>query len=120
MRCTITPISGVRCPAASVHRPPLATARRLQPAASGVRRLAASKGGDDGWLSWDDAPEMPRATNGAPAPANGDGAGETEWGDEVQSLADSLRSGQVGGKQALGSKHVHATSGGEGSTPCRG
>ncbi|PSC70039.1 GTP-binding hflX [Micractinium conductrix] len=94
MRCTITPISGVRCPAASVHRPPLATARRLQPAASGVRRLAASKGGDDGWLSWDDAPEMPRATNGAPAPANGDGAGETEWGDEVQSLADSLRSGQ--------------------------
>ncbi|KAL4435425.1 hypothetical protein ABPG77_006187 [Micractinium sp. CCAP 211/92] len=62
-----------------------------------VPRAARSNGssgsrkrGDDqdGWLSWDDAPETPQLKNGGGG-ANGDAA---DWRNEVRGLAQSLRS----------------------------
>ena len=82
------------------------TGPRARPAVPGPRSapraprlVARSKvGGDDGWESWEDAPDTPALNGSAPSQAAAAGGGqELDWRTEVQGLARSLRSSeQVG------------------------
>lgn len=85
--------SGSRCRRA----PALAQPRsRLASRPSSSRLIPrGSKGDEDGWLAWDDAPETPRV-NGTPLPPAVEveaeaAAVEVDWRSEVQGLAESLR-----------------------------
>lgn len=70
-------------------RAPLARCRPSPP-----QLLArARQNGSDGRESWDDSPDTPRVNGTAAATAAADG----DWRGEVQSLAASLRVGQVRG-----------------------
>ena len=99
MACSVsTPLWRGQSACSSVRRPGgRASLARCRPRAPQLL-ARARQNGVDGWESWDDAPDTPRL-NGTPAAAAADG----DWRGDVQSLAASLRVGQVRGNCELGS-----------------
>lgn len=83
--CTRPARSGTSRPAG---RAPLA---RRRPALPQLLTRARQSSGE-AWESWDDAPDTPSLNGNATAAA----AADADWRSEVQSLAASLRVGQVG------------------------